>query len=160
MVFIGSVCAQRTDKEAVRFFDVFQESVRAGNHEKLEELIYFPFQTAYWVDGADSLAAREKDAGLLEAGQFDAYTDSIFNTRVKELLPQANSKSLLSIDIEASGSYYKALSARCDKGSPLYEIYIQYTEHNQVGGNYFGFVFGRVNSLYKLLSYYSKPPVN
>ncbi len=148
------VSGQQNDRGIQLFFRNFQETVKHRDTAVLKQLVHYPFRTGYWVDGVDSFSVSEKTAGLLDRYQFSNYLSHILTPDVLRLIPGADPKRLLRIDVAASGSYYRELASRCDPDSPLYELYLSFTNNGRVGSRYFAFVFGRVNGEYKILAYY------
>lgn len=145
---------QKTERSMELLFRDFQETVKNQDTAALKQLAHFPFRTGYWIDGVDSLSADQKAAGLLDNNQFSDRIDHILTPDVLRLVPRADPKRLLRIDVAASGSYYRELASQCDPGSPLYELYLSFTDNGQVGSRYVAFIFGRVNQQYKVLAHY------
>lgn len=151
--------AKYADPELRTFFGRLQELVAQDRLDELKAMIAFPLQTLYWIDGADSLTAEEKQMGIMGEEAYDDYKNELFYEPVWTYLPEASETEVRQIDVLASGAYYKDLQQKLDANSPIYEYYRQYTLDGKVGGDFFAFVFGKVDGQYKIVGYYSKWPV-
>ncbi|WP_345231531.1 hypothetical protein [Olivibacter ginsenosidimutans] len=151
----GTSFGQKLDKAFRSFYTGFQRNVAAQRLDALQQVIYFPLQTMYWIDGMNSFSDEEKANGLIQADEFDQYADTIFNDQVRRLIPETDVSRIQQIDVEASGDYYKRLGRLIDKGTTLLELYCEYGGNSSVGDHYFGFVFGRVQGEYRVMAYYT-----
>lgn len=151
--------SQKIGKEFRAFYTGFQRNVEAGHSAALKQIAYFPFQTIYWIDGVNTFSDEEKADGLIQAEDFDQYNTRIFNADVRRMIPEMDVTRVQQIDLEASGDYYKQLGKLVDSGTTLLELYCQYGEDGSIGEHYFAFVFGRVNSEYRILAYYTNERV-
>jgi len=151
--------SQKITKEFRTFYTGFQRNIEADHLAALKEVLYFPFQTSYWIDGMNAFSDEEKADGLIQAEDFDQYGSRIFNADVKRLVSEMDVTRVQQIDLEASGDYYKRLGQQVDRGTTLLELYCQYGEESTVGEHYFAFVFGKVNSEYRVLAYYTSERV-
>lgn len=141
-------------------FEAFRKAVKRNNIDSVKQYIHFPLQTALqWTN--DDLESRpvDKSAGLVTYSEFKEYYADIFHADVRRLLPGTVESELQEIDNQTNDDYYKTLQQVTDKGSKLYEAYLQYPEHNGRSESFFAFVFGRINGQYKVVAYYAKWPV-
>ncbi len=122
-------------------------------------MLYFPLQTAQqWTNDDLENMQIDRESGKVSRQEFNDYRRHIFNRDVQRLLPDAGEDALSEIN-EGGEDYYKTLRKCTDKGSKMYEVYMQYPEKNGGAENYFAFVFGRVSGHYKVIGYYAKWPV-
>lgn len=149
------------DKQNFRAtFDAFRKAVKRNNIDSVKQYIHFPLQTALqWTN--DDLESRpvDKSAGLVTYSEFKEYYADIFHADVRRLLPGTVESELQEIDNQTDEDYYKTLQQVTDKGSKLFEAYLQYPERNGRSESFFAFVFGRINGQYKVVAYYAKWPV-
>lgn len=146
---------QKLDKEFKSFYKGFQRNVEADRIGEIKQVMYFPFQTIYWIDDLNSLTEEEKLDGLIDTQEFKQYRTAIFNEDVKGIVAVRDAEQVQQIDIVSSGDYYKRLANLIDPGSTLLELYCQYGENSTVGDDYFAFVFGKIKGEYRILSYYT-----
>ncbi|MGN6511131.1 MAG: hypothetical protein ACTHLD_16830 [Chitinophaga sp.] len=150
-----------SDERAFRvFYAGFRQAVKQQNDGLLRDMLYFPLQTApQWTNDDLENMQIDRESGKVSRQEFNSYRQHIFNRDVRRLLPDAGEDALSEIDGGGSGDYYKTLRKCTDKGSKMYEVYMQYPEENGGAENYFAFVFGRVSGHYKVIGYYAKWPV-
>ncbi|QNL50414.1 hypothetical protein H8S90_01975 [Olivibacter sp. SDN3] len=151
-----NVFAQKIDKKFKQFYRDFQENVTIKNIDALKEMMHYPLQTIYWIDELNHFTDEEKADGLINAEQFEKYSDVIFHQDVQRLVPTMEVERIQQIDVEASGDYYKRLGKLIDDKSSLLELYCQFSEGSSVGDDYFAFIFGKINDEYKVIAYYGK----
>lgn len=155
----SSHVAKGSDADLQVFFRRLQQLVANDGLEEIKTMIAFPLQTLYWIDGDDSLSVEDKQKGLMPADAYEQYKNDLFYEPVWTYLPQASEMEVRQVNVASSGSYYKALQKKLDANSPIYEYYRQYTIDGKVDGDFFAFLFGKVNGQYKIVGYYSKWPV-
>ena len=148
------------EREFRVFFAGFRQAVKQQNDGLLLDMLYFPLQTAQqWTNDDLKNMQIDRESGKVNRQEFNSYRQHIFNRDVRRLLPAADEDALSEIDVGGSEDYYKMLRKCTDKGSKMYEVYMQYPEKNGGAENYFAFVFGRVSGHYKVIGYYAKWPV-
>ncbi|WP_028295780.1 hypothetical protein [Olivibacter sitiensis] len=155
----SSHVAKGSDAELATFFHHLQDLVANDELDEIKNMIAFPLQTLYWIDGDDSISMEEKQQGLMSEEDYEEYKNDLFYEPVWTYMPQASETEVRQINVASSGSYYKELQQKLDVNSPIYEYYRQYTLDGKVDGDFFAFVFGKVNGQYKIVGYYSKWPV-
>lgn len=122
--------AVSTDEQLfTTFFTAFKQAVKKNDQETLKSMIHFPLQT----DFSGKTALSEKD--------YKKHADKIFHQELRKRLPSAKESV---VDRQAEG---------VDEGSVLYAVHMLYPEQRELA---FGFVFGRVDGVYKIIGYRSK----
>jgi hypothetical protein len=94
----------------------------------------------------------------ITASEFDQYYKDIFHADVIRLAPNFKLKSLMEIN-SAGKKAYKVKDGLADKGSKIYELYIQYPENGTAAESFFSFIFAKIKGQYKVIGYYSKWPI-
>jgi hypothetical protein len=149
-----------TDEQLFKqFLQKFKIQVKQHNKAALALLFYFPLQTdPQWTNEdrkARNINAKE---GLISKTQFFEYADDIFPAGVSKLISFSKEDDLAEIDRTSPESYYQSLIKITDKGSKVYELEKQYVQDNGQETS-FGFVFGKINGSYKVISYYRPWPL-
>ncbi|MBD1391654.1 hypothetical protein [Mucilaginibacter glaciei] len=149
-----------TDEQQFRlFFEKFKSAAKANGKTQLVQMFNFPLQTLpQWTN--DELKSNPVDvkSGLITVNEFPQYYGDIFTRDALKLIPLSKEDDLSEIDKTTAENYYLTLKVITDKGSTLYELEKQYTEDNGKETS-FGFVFGRVNGTYKVISYFRPWPL-
>ncbi|GAB2700543.1 hypothetical protein GCM10027037_26710 [Mucilaginibacter koreensis] len=149
-----------TDEQLFRqFLQKFKNQVKQRNKAALNMLFYFPLQTdPQWTN--EDLKARNVNAneGLINKNQFEGYVNDMFPAEVIKLIALSREDDLSEIERTSPESYYKSLIKVTDKGSRIYELEKQYVQDNGQETS-FGFVFGKINGNYKVISYYRPWPL-
>lgn len=143
-----------------KFFTKFVRAVRRNNEQELATLIHFPLQTAS-VRTLTGLEYERVDTteDLIQREEFHKYYPNIFYPELRKQFRTVNSDDLSELEGVDGEGYYRILHRITNKGTPMFELYAQWTYTNTgLAGSYFGFVFGKVNNEYKMLSYYGKFP--
>lgn len=153
------------DSEADRklfqvFFEKFLTSVKRNDASQLQQMMYFPLQTAMiWTNddlgygGVDTLGERVWE------NEFKRCYPNIFYRELRSRLVHYKEDDLSELTDLSGADYYLRLQKLADKGAPIFEIYRQWRfSDSTLAGSYFGFVFGKVGGDYKVLSYYGKFP--
>ncbi|WP_133177669.1 hypothetical protein [Chitinophaga parva] len=143
-----------------KFFTKFVRAVRRNNERELTTLIHFPLQTAS-VRTLTGLEYERVDTAedLIQQDEFHKYYPNIFYPELRKQFRMVNSDDLSELEGVDGEGYYRILHRITDKGTPMFELYAQWTYTNTgLAGSYFGFVFGKVDNEYKILSYYGKFP--
>lgn len=131
-----------------------QTAVTHGDSASIRGLLHFPLLTApQWTNDDIHDHTADTAGGVIRAAEFQKVYGAIFHRDVRRLLPKADESSLNEITADTKENYYRRLARQTDPGSHLYEVYMQYPD------GFFGFVFGRINRQYKVISYYAKWPV-
>ena len=142
------------------FLKRFKYAVKQKDKHQLLTLFYFPLQTApQWTN--EDLKSTHIDPGatLIDKNEFFKYFDDIFSRDVIKLISLSGENDLAEIDKSTPENYYRTIKQVTDKGSSLFELQKQYTQDNGKETS-FGFVFGKVGGIYKVISYYSTWPLN
>ena len=113
----------------------------------------FPFFTSKAAEG------NEIATDPISAAEYQTYKYDIFNVDILRLLPKYTEEQLSEIDSKTQDRYYISLKKITDPGSKLYELYFQYAESGTHAESYFGFVFGKIKTKYKVIAMYSKWPI-
>jgi hypothetical protein len=150
---------RRDNWEGSEFFSQFRNSVYELDIDALGQMMHFPFQTGYWIDGIDSLTAEEKSFSAIQQEEYPDYAEDIYNGFVQEGVEQASAGDLREIDLTASGSYYQYLSKLVDPGTSLWELYRRFDDPETGDPEFFGFVFGKIKGEFKVLAYHDPWPV-
>lgn len=148
------------DEELFRkFFIQFKVAAKQKNMPQLLSMFNYPVQTNPQWNNEDlrNSTANQAD-GLMKKPELQQYLDDIFTKDALRLIPRSTDNDLSEIDKTTPEDYYKRLSKYTDKGSTLYELNIEYAQHNGKETQ-FGFVFGKIGGGYKILSYYSPWPL-
>lgn len=142
------------------FFARFQQAVRRNDEAALKGMLQFPFQTApQWTSEDYKDQAVDKVSARVDSNEFHQYYNAIFFEDVKRLLPRMKSEDVTELEDVANNDYYHTMQRLTDKGSPMYEAYAQFAlPRDPQRELFFGFVFGKVNGVYKALSWYSRFP--
>lgn len=158
-----STMAQPADideKQFHTFFETFRQAVKQNNKAQLENMLYFPLQTATkWTDEDLKNMDVDKNAGKVSRQEFSQYYKDIFTADVQRVLPKAGEEDLSGISENSPEDYYHTLQKETDPHTKMYEVYMQFPEPNTNAGTYFAFVFGMVKGEYKVISYHAKWPV-
>jgi hypothetical protein len=137
----------------------FKEHVKGENKAKLSSLFYFPLQTTpQWTNDELKNTTFAPKEGLINQTEFLTYFDDVFTKEAVKLIQASTEEDLSEIDKATLENYYQTLQQITDKGSALYELQKQYTEDNGKETS-FGFVFGKVGGIYKVISYYRPWPL-
>jgi len=149
-----------TDEQKFRaFFKKFKAAAQQKNRKQLAAMLHFPLQTTpQWSNNDLKSSTINPAEGLVAESEYPQYEGAIFSAAILRLIPKSSENDLSEIDAATAENYYKVIAKGTDKGSKLYELQQQYTQSNGKETSY-GFVFGRVNGLYKIISYYSPWPV-
>lgn len=144
------------EQDFYRVLKLFKKEINLRNNSALIKLMHFPFYTSQQQlpNGESGIISDP-----IELNEFEAFKSSIYNKDVVKLLPKASDSELSEIDEKTDEPYYQSIKKLTDKGSKLYELYIQYPQSNSQAETYFAFVFGKINGKYKALAYYAKWPV-
>lgn len=143
-----------------KFFTKFVRAVRGNNERELATLIHFPLQTAR-VRTLTGLEYERIDTAedLIQREEFHKYYPNIFYPELRKQFRTVSSDDLSELEGVDGEGYYRVLHHITDKGTPMFELYAQWTYTNTgLAGSYFGFVFGKIDNEYKMLSYYGKFP--
>lgn len=153
------------DSEADRqlfqaFFEKFVQAAKKNDEAQLRRMIYFPFQTAMiWTNDDFGYGAADTTGERVWENEFHQCYPNIFYRELRKNLASYRDDELSELTDLGDADYYLRLQKLTDKGSPIFEIYEQWTfTDSTLAGNYFGFVFGKVKGNYKALSYYGKFP--
>ncbi|QJD96554.1 hypothetical protein HH214_12035 [Mucilaginibacter robiniae] len=137
----------------------FKSAVKVKNKVAVTAFFYFPLQTApQWTNDELKSSNIKPQDGLIKQAEFLQYFDDIFTKDAIKLIPASKEDDLSEIDKATPENYYKMLQQVTDKGSTLYELQKQYTQDNGEETS-FGFVFGKVGGIYKIISYYRPWPL-
>ncbi|AYL94969.1 hypothetical protein [Mucilaginibacter celer] len=149
-----------TDEQLFRaFLKQFKAAALQQNKKQLAAMFYFPLQTTpQWSNDDLGAAAINPAEGLVSANEYPQYEPAILNADALRLIPKSTEDDLSEIDGATTENYYKTVGKVTDRGSTLYELQQQYVQKNGKETSY-GFVFGKVNGQYKIISYYSPWPV-
>ncbi|WP_443944864.1 hypothetical protein ACJVDH_18385 [Pedobacter sp. AW1-32] len=138
------------------FFKKFKQNISTKNFKTLQSLMHFPFYTG---KSSPENQNRETAKYPISSTEFSTYQTTIYHQDVIRLLPVTPMGNVSEINTNTDDPYYQHLRKTSDKGSKMYEVYLQYPEQNTQAESYFGFVFGKVNGKYRVLAYYAKWPV-
>jgi hypothetical protein len=142
-----------------QFLKRFKYAVKQKNREQLLQMISFPLQTTpQWTNEDLKSMHVDPKAGLIDRSEFLKYYDDIFSHDAVRLIPASGENDLAEIDHTSPENYYKTIRQVTDKGSSLFELQKQYTQDNGKETS-FGFVFGKVGGVYKVISYYCPWPL-
>ncbi|RFZ82142.1 hypothetical protein DYU05_16100 [Mucilaginibacter terrenus] len=137
----------------------FKQAVKTHNKQELKLLFNFPLQTSpQWTNDEVLNSNVNPKTGLLTESEFLSFFNDIFTADVLRLIPVSDESDLLKIDKLTDENYYKQLMKVADENSTLFELNKQYTQDNGQETS-FGFVFGKVNGSYKVISYYRPWPL-
>ncbi|MGF7073781.1 hypothetical protein [Mucilaginibacter sp. 3215] len=137
----------------------FKAAALQKNKKQLAAMFYFPLQTAPQWSNEDLRSTTVNPAeGLVSGAEYPQYEPTILSADALRLIPKSTEDDLSEIDAATDENYYKVIAKVTDKGSKLYELQQQYEQKNGKETSY-GFVFGKVNGQYKIISYYSPWPV-
>lgn len=137
----------------------FKAAALQKNKKQLTGMFYFPLQTTPQWSNDDLRSTTINPAeGLVSAAEYAQYEPTILTADALRLIPKSTEDNLTEIDATTDENYYKTIGKVTDKGSTLYELQQQYAQKNGKETSY-GFVFGKVNGQYKIISYYSPWPV-
>jgi hypothetical protein len=151
---INGLPAQNNEIQFKAMLKIFHEAVKANNVRQMSNLIKFPLPTT--VSSQDLENGVPMD--LISKKELTKYYAYIFHAKVVKLVPIAKYDDVSEVS-SSNGGYYAALQKVTDKGSKMYELYIQYPEDQSQAESYFSFVFGQVSRQYKVIGYYAKWPV-
>lgn len=148
------------DEQQFRIFlKEFKAAAQQKNKKRLAGMLYFPLQTTpQWSNDDLKATTVNPDEGLVTASEYPQYEGAIFTADALRLIPKSAEDDLSEIDSTTNENYYKVVAKITDKGSKLYELQQQFTQSNNKETSY-GFVFGKVNGQYKIISYYSPWPI-
>lgn len=148
--------AVNDEQEFYALLKNFKKELAAKNSSGLSKLMNFPFYTSQQQleNGSTGIVADP-----IDVQDFKTYQKSIYNTDVVKLMPASGNENLSVIEDSTDEAYYRSIRKLTDKGSKLYELYMQYPEQGNQAEGYFAFVFGKVNGKYRALAYYAKWPV-
>jgi hypothetical protein len=142
------------------FFEKFKKAAQQNKEAELGDLLYFPFQTVQWTNDDLQDGTVDKAGGHIKRDEFHKCYPYIFYKEVRQYFGKADLDDLTEYTDLGGQDYYLTLQRLTDKGSPMFEAYVQRDPDVKPGkttpGNYFGFVFGKVNGAYKAISYYGK----
>ena len=131
-----------------------QTLLKVRNFKEIALMMHFPFYTAK-AEGDDG---NEYPTDPISAKEYPAYRLGVFHTDVIRLLPKISEAQLSEIE-GTTDPYFAELRKLTDRGSKMYELYIQYPESGTREESYFSFTFGKIKGSYKLIAYYGKWPV-
>ena len=160
MTSVNVVTPVNNDEQQFRqFLKQFKAAAKQKNLAQLSGMFQYPVQTSpQWSnDDLHNMAKKPVD-GLMDKPELQKHFDDVFSGDALRLIPKSGDNDLSEIDKATAEDYYKELVKKTDKGSTLYELNIQYTQDNNKETS-FGFVFGRVNGSYKILSYFRPWPL-
>ena len=141
------------------FLKAFKTAVQQNNNKQLLSMLYFPLQTQpQWTNDDLTASTINPAEGLITQSEYPQYAGVIFSKDAARLIPKSKEDDLSEIDTNTDENYYKTIGKVTDKGSTLYELQQQYQQSNGKETSY-GFVFGKVNGQYKVISYYCPWPV-
>ncbi|WP_158825818.1 hypothetical protein [Mucilaginibacter lacusdianchii] len=149
-----------SDEQLFRsFLKSFKQAVKQNNKAQLLLMFHYPVQTSpQWSNEDLQNSTIDYKQGLISQQELPQYFDDIFSKDAQKLIPLSKEDDLSEIDQTSTENYYKLLAQVTDKASTLYELQKQYEQDNGKETS-FGFVFGKVKGVYKILSYYSPWPL-
>jgi hypothetical protein len=152
---IKSLPAQRDEIRFKGMLKAFNAAIRANNLEQMSTMIKFPLPT--------NVSSQDLENGVpidhISKQDFKKYYAYIFHPKVVKLVPLSKYDGICEVT-SSNGNYYAILKKLIDKGSKMYELYIQYPEDQSKAESYFSFVFGQVSGQYRVIGYYAKWPVS
>lgn len=131
-----------------------QTLVKIRNFKGIALMMHFPFYTAK----AERNDRKEYPTDPISVKEYPVYQLEIFHTDVIRLLPKLSEAQLSEIEGNTD-LYFAELRKLTDRGSKMYELYIQYPESGTRAESYFSFTFGKIKGRYELIAYYGKWPV-
>ncbi|HMG09390.1 MAG TPA: hypothetical protein VK609_12810 [Mucilaginibacter sp.] len=156
---VSPATAANDEQKFRAFLKEFKVAAQQKNKKQLAGMLYFPLQTTpQWSNNDLKSTAINPTEGLVAANEYPQYERAIFTAAALRLIPKSTEDDLSEIDATTDENYYKVVAKVTDKGSKLYELQQQYTQSHGKETSY-GFVFGRINGQYKIISYYSPWPV-
>ena len=142
-----------------QFFIAFKTAIKNNNQSAVKSMLYFPLQTQpQWSNEDMKSVTINPAARLITKEEYPKYQNVIFTKDAIRLIPQATEDNLSEIDNHTDEGYYNTLKKATDNGSTLYELQQQYVQDNGKETSY-GFVFGKVQGKYKVISFFSPWPV-
>jgi hypothetical protein len=137
----------------------FKQAVKTQNKQQIKLLFNFPLQTnPQWTNDEVQNSNANPKTGLLTESEFLSFFNDVFTADALRLIPASDESDLLEIDKATPENYYKQLMKVADENSTLFELNKQYTQDNGKETS-FGFVFGKVNGSYRVISYYRPWPL-
>lgn len=137
------------------FFKAFKTAVGKNNPQQQSAMLHYPFYTNRDEAGNGQYTPSDP----ITAAEFPTYRKMLFHADVIRLIPGVTGDELSEINLQDKDSYYRELRKITDKGSKLYEAYLQYPQHGSGAESWFAFVFGKVKGKYEVIAYYGKWPV-
>jgi hypothetical protein len=151
---VNSLPAQRDEIRFKGMLKAFHAAVKANDVRQISNMIKFPLPT--------NVSSQDLENGvptdLISKQELKKYYAQMFHAKVVRLMPRYKYDDISEVS-SSSGRYYTLLQKVTDKGSKMYELYIQYPEDQSQSESYFSFVFGQVSREYKVIGYYAKWPV-
>lgn len=151
---INGVPAQSNEVRFKGMLKAFCIAVKANNVGQISTMSKFPLPT--------NVSSQDLENGLptdlISKQELKKYYAQIFHAKVVRLIPRSKYEDISEVS-SSNGRYYAVLQKVTDKGSKMYELYIQYPEDQSQAESYFSFVFGQVSGQYKVIGYYAKWPV-
>ncbi|MEJ2880938.1 hypothetical protein [Pedobacter sp. GR22-6] len=130
-----------------------QTLIKVRDFKGIGLMMHFPFFTA-----KAELKNEEYPTDPISVKEYPAYRPEVFNSDVIRLLPELSEAQLSEIEGNTD-LYFAELRKLTDRGSKMYELYIQYPEPGTGAESYFSFTFGKIKGRYELIAYYGKWPV-